>query len=326
MTTQSNILYLIYDGECPICSHAAKVIKIRQAVGKMEIINARENHPLVIEAKKQGYDLDKGIVIKYQGKSYYGKEAMHLLAMLGSPVGVLNKINVFLFKSKFLLAIFYPIFKFIRRCLLLVIGVKPIKPDNSEPIFKSIFDSCWDALPSVLKKHYANKAFSDDVVKLEGVMDIELSKLTRLMKPLFRLTGALVPYEGKDIPTIVYSKSEPDSNNYVLERHFNIPYHKPYTFRSKFVPIKRNDVVEIIKFRIGWRCHYSWNGEKVMLTHKGYYLYIFGALIPIPLGLLLGKVYAEEIALDEDNFKMMMVITHPLFGKTFEYKGQFRVI
>ena len=198
--------------------------------------------------------------------------------------------------------------------------------NHNAPIFQSVFGTQWESLPIVLKKHYANKACSNDVVKLDGVMDIELSKLTRLLKPLFRLTGALVPYEGSNIPTIVYSRSEANTNHYVLERYFHIPNQQPYIFRSKFVPIKNNEVIEIMKFGIGWRCYYSWNGEKVQLTHKGYAIRIFGALIPIPLSLLLGKGYAEEIALDDNHFKMLMVITHPLFGKTFEYKGQFKVV
>lgn len=124
-------LYLIYDGQCPICSRVAIVIKIRQAVGKLEIINAREKHPLVIEAQKQGFDLDQGIVVKYQGRSYHGQDAMHMLAMLGSPIGWFNKINVLIFKSKIMIAICYPIFKFVRRCLLLILGVKPTKPYES---------------------------------------------------------------------------------------------------------------------------------------------------------------------------------------------------
>ena len=83
---KSETVYLIYDGECPICSYAATVIRLRESVGALEIINARKNHQLVEEAKKQGYDLDEGIVVKYQGASYYGKDVMHILAMLGSPV------------------------------------------------------------------------------------------------------------------------------------------------------------------------------------------------------------------------------------------------
>ncbi len=325
---KSETVYLIYDGECPICSYAATVIRLRESVGALEIINARKNHQLVEEAKKQGYDLDEGMVVKYQGASYYGKDAMHILAMLGSPVSLFNKINAFLFKSKILAALFYPIFKFIRRCLLLIRGVQKIQPDNSEPIFKSIFGKTWEELPVALKKHYANRPYSNDVVALDGVMDIKLSKLTRAMKPLFKVFGTLVPYEGKNIPTTVYSKSELNSGNYILERHFHFPHQKPYVFRSAFMHKKDNQVLEITKFGISWLCYYTYENEnkKVLLTHKGYAWKIFGLIIPVPLTLLLGKVYAEEQVIDDNSFRMRMSINHPWFGDTFEYKGRFKIV
>ena len=124
---KTNTIYLIYDGECPICSYAAKVIKIRESVGALEVINARDSHVLVFETKQQGYNLDEGIVVKYNNKNYYGKDAVHILALLGSPVSWFNKMNVLLFKSKILLSILYPILKFLRRCLLLILGVRKIE-------------------------------------------------------------------------------------------------------------------------------------------------------------------------------------------------------
>jgi predicted DCC family thiol-disulfide oxidoreductase YuxK len=51
---KANVLYLIYDGECPVCSKAAQILRIRKSVGKLEIINARTKHLLVEKAKKEG--------------------------------------------------------------------------------------------------------------------------------------------------------------------------------------------------------------------------------------------------------------------------------
>ncbi len=197
---------------------------------------------------------------------------------------------------------------------------------NNQPIFKPIFGDSWDELPPPLKRHYANRPYSDDVVELNGAMDITMSALSRLMKPLFRLFGALVPYEGENIPTTVYSKSEKNTKDYILERHFNVPNHKPYIFRSRFMHIKDSDVIELMKFGIGWRSDYIYDGKRVLLLHKGYYWRICGLLIPIPLTLLLGKGDAWEEAIDDNHFRMYMTITHPLFGKTFEYKGEFEVL
>lgn len=197
--------------------------------------------------------------------------------------------------------------------------------NKNQPIFQPIFDDKWDSLPPALKKHYANRGYSDDVVKLDGVMHIKMSKLTRLMKPLFRLLGALVPYEGENISTTVYSKSEPDSNNYILERHFNFEDKKPYVFRSSLNPIEGDEVVEIMKFGVGWRCKFDFVDGKVLLLHRGFVVRMFGKLLPLPLALLMGKGYAEEEATGEDSFKMLMTITHPWFGTTFDYRGEFKI-
>lgn len=41
----------------------------------------------------------------------------------------------------------------------------------SEPIFKSIFGESWDFLSPVMKKHYANRPYTDDVTVVEGTLD-----------------------------------------------------------------------------------------------------------------------------------------------------------
>lgn len=44
-------IYFVYDGDCPICNYAAHALKISEAVGKLELVNAREQktHPVYKE-------------------------------------------------------------------------------------------------------------------------------------------------------------------------------------------------------------------------------------------------------------------------------------
>lgn len=322
----NDLIQLVYDGECPMCRNAAKVLKIRKAGGKLEIINARTDHPLVHEVKKAGYNLNDGIIVKYHNHYYHGQEAMHMLAMIGSPVGIINRLNIILFRSKIITAVLYPILKFIRSCLLFVLGVQNIKADESQPIFQAVFGDLWSSLPVVLKKRYANKPYTDDVVKLEGVMDIELSPITRLLKLFFRIACVLVPYEGSDIKTTVYSRSHLNSDSSTLDRYFDIGDSVPYNFKSKFMQISQNEVLEITRYGMAWRCSYHYEHNKIVMKHIGYVWKIFGFLIPMPTALLLGKAYAEEQAIDEDTFRMRVVVRHPWFGKTFEYRGVFKVV
>ena len=139
-----------------------------------------------MEAKNHGYDLDEGLLVKYQGQFYYGKDGMHMLAMLGSKSDLFNKINSTLFKSKILLTILYPVLKFIRCCLLIILGVKKIKPNDNEPIFKTIFGDLCNNMPSALKTRYSNRQYSNDTLVFKGNMNIKFSKFIKILQPLLK--------------------------------------------------------------------------------------------------------------------------------------------
>jgi len=196
----------------------------------------------------------------------------------------------------------------------------------NQPIYKPIFGEQWDKLPPVMRKHYANHPFCDDVVTVEGEMDVEFGWLVKLLIPFLRIFGVLVPYQGLDVPVVVHFRSNPDSAAYSLDRAFHFPNKKPYIFYSKMVHIKDDIVVEFMKYGIGWRHRFYYNGNKVILEHHSYVWKIFGKIITIPIGLLLGRVYAEEEAINENRFRMEMNMIHLLFGKMYEYRGEFEIL
>lgn len=196
---------------------------------------------------------------------------------------------------------------------------------KSQAIFERIFGDAWSSLPPVMHKHYANRPYSNDVVVAEGSMDVELSPVMRLMTPLLRLTGALFPWSARDIPVTVRFCSHPDSDAYSLERSFRAPGRRPYIFYSTMRPQQRDIVIEYMKFGIGWKHRYYYDGGRIILAHRGYVWNIAGLLLPIPLALLLGRGYAEEQAIDASSFRMLMHITHPLLGRIYTYSGTFRI-
>ncbi|QKK05237.1 MAG: DUF4166 domain-containing protein [Pseudomonadota bacterium] len=67
------------------------------------------------------------------------------------------------------------------------------------------------------------------------------------------------------------------------------------------------------------------NSWRAMVT-RAMYLRLFGHFIPVPLTMLMGKGYAEEIAVDDERFDMIVNITHPWWGKIYEYKGRFKIV
>jgi hypothetical protein len=196
----------------------------------------------------------------------------------------------------------------------------------SEQTFKAIFGDTWDKLPPVMHKHYANRPYTDDVTIAEGALDVMCKPPLLWFASLMKLMGQIPARNEKNVPVTVRFQSDKNSRSFHFNRTFNFKSAKPYAFRSRMLQIRNNEVIEVMRFGLGWKMLYLWDGKKVVLQHRGYTLQLFGCLIPVPLTLLMGEGYAEEIPVDDETFDMMTHIVHPWWGKIYEYKGRFKMI
>lgn len=197
--------------------------------------------------------------------------------------------------------------------------------NKKEPILKSILHKQWEKLPEVLKKRYGYRRYSSDVVAMEGEVNIYHSNLLYLFYPFLKLTKTLVPAKEKNVKTTVVVSNRKASKNFTFKRTFYSKNKKTHTFNTKMVPEKGSEIIEFLSFGLGWRHKISFSKDTIKLEHLGYCWKIFGKNIPLPISFLLGKIYAEEKALTVNSFAMIMKITHPLFGKIYEYKGVFEI-
>lgn len=191
------------------------------------------------------------------------------------------------------------------------------------PIFKPIFGDNWNQLPPVIKKHYAIRPYSNDSITVKGTLNVRISWFIDIAS---RLTGMLVPYSGDDIPVTVVLHSAPNSGSFFFDRIFDYPDHGSFKFRSRMQKVGNNELVEFMRFGIGWKLAYSWDGEKVILAHRGYVWRFMDRLIPIPLSWIMGRGHAEEIPRNEQQFDMWTHARHFLFGETFAYSGSFTIV
>lgn len=131
---KSEILYFIYDGQCPLCQMGANFYKIKNHVGTLRTIDARteKDHPIMKEIYHAQLDLDEGMVIKYKNTLYQGEEALHIMARLGADEGILNRINNRLYQSKTLTKLSYPFMKATRNLALKLKGVSKIQNLKSD--------------------------------------------------------------------------------------------------------------------------------------------------------------------------------------------------
>ena len=121
-----NDVWLVYDGECPVCTAYTQYIRIRKTVGRLHLIDARHASPLMAEITQAGLDIDHGMVVKVKDALYYGPDAIHILTLLGSPSDLFNRINFYCFRTRTGARILYPIAKTCRLILLKLLGISYI--------------------------------------------------------------------------------------------------------------------------------------------------------------------------------------------------------
>ena len=119
-------ILLVYDRECPACNAYCQVVKIRESVGDLKIVDAREHTEVLDEITDRGLDIDQGMVLKMGNQLYYGSDAIHMLSLIGTRSGVFNRLNYWLFRSKSVSSVLYPVLRFFRNLLLKILGKSKI--------------------------------------------------------------------------------------------------------------------------------------------------------------------------------------------------------
>jgi len=113
---------VVYDGQCPFCSTYVRLTRLRDAVGPVELVDARLGGPAVDEAVRAGLDLDEGMVLKYGGRLYHGADCLNMLSLLSSRTGLFNRLMAFAFARPGIARRAYPILRAGRNATLKLLG------------------------------------------------------------------------------------------------------------------------------------------------------------------------------------------------------------
>lgn len=120
---------VIYDGECPLCRRYTRMLALREAVGPVRLLDARQGGPEVEEVRRAGLDLDEGMALIVDGTVWHGADAMHRLALMSTTSTVFNRFNRAVFGRPRLSRALYPALRRGRLVLLRLLGRKPIGAD-----------------------------------------------------------------------------------------------------------------------------------------------------------------------------------------------------
>lgn len=114
--------YLLYDGECPVCSAYVAVAALRKLRPSFEVLDARHEPLLVEELRGRGYDINEGMVVDLDGKLHFGADATRIIARIGKENGLLRRMLLLAIGDSPWSAGLYPKLSWGRRRLLKLLG------------------------------------------------------------------------------------------------------------------------------------------------------------------------------------------------------------
>jgi predicted DCC family thiol-disulfide oxidoreductase YuxK len=113
---------LVYDKQCPACDYYCNLVRIRESAGRLVLVDARDGGPIMDEITRAGLDIDQGMVVKVGGTLYYGADAIHVLALMGTSSGLFNRITRLSFRYRPVARVLYPMLRLCRNLLLKSLG------------------------------------------------------------------------------------------------------------------------------------------------------------------------------------------------------------
>ncbi|MBA2239575.1 MAG: DUF393 domain-containing protein [Lysobacter sp.] len=120
-------VWLVYDGQCPVCKTYVGHARISEAVGRLHLVDARQPGALMDEITAAGLDIDQGMVLKIDGVLYYGPAAIRMLTLLSTPSGLFNRLSYLFFAGTGRARFFYWLGKGLRNIVLKVLGIDYIE-------------------------------------------------------------------------------------------------------------------------------------------------------------------------------------------------------
>ncbi|WFU66719.1 DCC1-like thiol-disulfide oxidoreductase family protein [Bradyrhizobium brasilense] len=120
---------IIYDGECIFCQNYVRLLRLRERIGRVELVDARSGDPRI--AQYCCYDLNEGMLLAYGEEIYHGAEAIYVLAKLSSTL--FNRLNRAILSNPTAARLLYPLLRAGRNLTLAARGKPQIEQGPAPP-------------------------------------------------------------------------------------------------------------------------------------------------------------------------------------------------
>lgn len=119
--------FLLYDGECPVCSRYVLWTNIRNKHPNISLLDARQQPELVAALRTEGVEINNTMFLQIDGQSFVGAAAMAKISIYMPQNTFSQRLLRRLTSSKLLFEKIYPGFVFGRKLLLTILRRRQIK-------------------------------------------------------------------------------------------------------------------------------------------------------------------------------------------------------
>ena len=114
--------YLLYDGECPLCTRYVAHARLTEAAGPVALIDARTRPDLVRQHAAEGRDINEGMILRLDDHIWFGGDVLNRLALLSTRSDAFNRLNAAVFRHRRLSRLLYPLLRGGRNAALRLLG------------------------------------------------------------------------------------------------------------------------------------------------------------------------------------------------------------
>ena len=228
---------VFYDGDCPFCSKYMSMIRLKDTLGEVKLVDLRVNSNVKDELLSQGFNLDKGMVVDIDGRRVDGADAVNQLALLSTPSNGFNRFNKMVMSSPLLAACLYPFLRAGRWLVLFFLGRAQISPDDEGTVARaSIFGSMF-ALFSMF--HFFNYAI--EYGRFPPQLDIMIVLFAAILLFLNPRSPRFL-FILMAVSTISAIVQAPVSSNHTIVRNFVLLGYWMSFFYAMFRSLKWSDI------------------------------------------------------------------------------------
>lgn len=325
----NSAISVLYDSQCPLCRIGTASYEPEGGREGWDLIDARQNSELKSEAIAEGYNLDKGMIIKADGRLLYGGEALHFMAQRADRKKWFSWQMYRIFRSRSVSLLLYPLLCALRSSLLWLRSVPQIHEADEgrkESTIRKMMVSDWNKLhPNVQRRFAADPAFNEHIF-YRGVMEtVECSLAGKLFAYLTRpIANPLTPHEGKQVRMDVTLYRRAGLSGVYWRRTYYYQGRTPYTVTS----VKRKDsqgrLTECVGGGFGMVLEVKNDSGRLHFRSTRYFWQLGKFYIKLPHWLTPGETNVIHEDMNDGTFRFTISMDHACLGRTFYQTGIFR--